>query len=105
MNINNKYEEKYEKIIRSKLLNLCMNKKCQIFLFGSRAQESIHKGSDFDIGIQGLSKKEFNSIDFKFKDFLEESIVPYDVDLINFENVNSEFKEKALEKIIIWKTD
>lgn len=105
MDLSNFYEQKYENIIREKLIKLCINKRCLIFLFGSRACNTNYKGSDFDVGILGLSDKEFYSVSSKFDEFLEESIVPYNVDLINFNTVSPNFKKKALETIITWKTD
>jgi len=99
-----KYEDKYEQIIREKLEQLCKNKKCHIFLFGSRARNKSRKGSDFDIGIQGLSEEEFHTISIKFHEFLDESIVPYDVDLVDFDKATFDFKKEAARKIISWKT-
>ena len=101
----NRFEKKYEQMIHDKIIQLCLGKKCHIFLFGSRAFAEHFKGSDFDIGIKGLSDKDFEQVEFKFKNFLEESIVPYDVDLINFNHVSESFRETALKKIITWKKD
>lgn len=36
------------------------------------------------------------------EDELEESIIPYTVDLIDFKNVTADFKKIALEDIIVW---
>ena len=102
--LDKKYEEKYERILREELTHLCRGKSCKIFLFGSRAMDNIKKGSDFDIGIQGLDEREFEELSIKFYTFLDESIVPYEVDLINFDIVNSDFKNQALKHTKIWKT-
>jgi len=75
-------EQKYESIIKAKILDLCKDKKCSIFLFGSRARGEFLRSSDFDIGITGLSRKDFDILIRLFHDFLEDSIVPYAVDIV-----------------------
>lgn len=103
MKIDPAYEKKYKSIVKAKILSLCKGKKCRVFLFGSRATGNFSKSSDFDIGITGLTKKEFQTITFEFEEFLEESIVPYSVDIIDFDKVSTEFKKVATKKIEIWK--
>ena len=105
MTINPEYEKKYESIIKGKILNLCKDKKCRIFLFGSRAQGKITRSSDFDIGITGLSKNDFDAIVLKFDDYIEDSIVPYSIDIINFDTVEDDFKNIALKNIKKWKDE
>lgn len=103
MSIDLEYEKKYESIVKSKMLELCKDKKCRIFLFGSRAKSKITRSSDFDIGIIGLTDNEIGSLKTAFFDFLEESIVPYSVDIINFDKVDPDFKKGALQNIKLWK--
>ena len=105
MLIDPEYEQKYESIVKDKLLELCRNKTCRIFLFGSRARGQVTRGSDFDIGITGLSKNEFENLTRKFQEFLDQSIVPYSVDLVNFDRVAPEFRKQAEKHIRIWKPD
>ena len=64
-----------------------------VFLFGSRAVGNAKPLSDIDIGILGteplptLIKEDLESD-------LEESIVPYKIDLIDFYKVDKYFKKK-----------
>ena len=74
----------------------------EIFLFGSRADGSEFENSDIDIGLlgnKGISKNKINRLYEK----LEESIVPYHIDIIDFFNVNDEFKRIALHNKTVWK--
>ena len=74
-----------------------------VFLFGSRANGKSKVNSDFDIGILGqetLPKK----IRWKIEDLLQESDIPHKVDLIDFNTVDDNFKNIALEKTILWNT-
>jgi predicted nucleotidyltransferase len=48
-------ENKYESIIREKLLELFNKTDAVIFLFGSRAKGNFKTGSDFDIGVESFS--------------------------------------------------
>jgi len=71
-----------------------------VFLFGSRAGSQHRDNSDIDVGFYGAdsSEKYFQTI----KDLLNESIIPYHVDLVDFFSAESKFKKIALENIEIW---
>lgn len=92
-------------IIKDQVLLLTEEYSCKVFLFGSRANGTFRRGSDFDIGIKGLSKDEFLRVRDEFSLFWEDSIVPYKLDLVNFDIVKDEFKEVALREIVVWKND
>ena len=69
------------------------------FIFGSHATGNNRKFSDIDLGIIGpkpLSPIEHVSI----KNELEESNLPYRVDLIDFTKVSDKFKQVSLHKTI-----
>ncbi len=73
----------------------------QVFLFGSRAVGNAKHKSDIDVGIwgkQALSLKTKIAIE----EDIEESIVPYKVDIVDFWTVDETFKKYALQKIIPW---
>ena len=100
-----KHEIKYEKIVKTKLLELFKDTDARILLFGSRARGEYRRGADFDIGIESVDLKTFQRLKNKFEDFWEQSIVPYKVDLVLFDNVNPEFKNEAKKDVVIWKAD
>ena len=69
------------------------------FIFGSRATGKNRKFSDLDLGINGprsLTPKEYISI----KNELEDSDIPYRVDLVDFAKVNNKFKKISNNYII-----
>ena len=73
----------------------------KFFLFGSRAIGSEGFASDIDIGI--LPKEPLNdSIISEIQEIIEDSFVPYNVDLVDFSKVSESFKQQALSKIILW---
>ncbi|MDQ7009485.1 MAG: nucleotidyltransferase domain-containing protein [Candidatus Gracilibacteria bacterium] len=78
--------------------NLDKNK-FKAFLFGSRAMGNYKKNSDYDIGIIGEKRLSFQEL-MKIKNKLRE--LPYLIDLVDFNAVDNDFKEIALNKIIKW---
>lgn len=89
--------------IRNKVLELTNGFKCKVFLFGSRANGTFKRGSDIDIGFQKISKEEFLKVRDELSIFWEDSIVPYKIDLVNFESTPDDFKKIALKEIVVWK--
>ena len=70
-----------------------------VFLFGSRAVGNAKPLSDIDI----LGPKPLPTIiKADLESDLEESIVPYKIDLIDFYQVDKDFKKEALNTIQIW---
>ena len=87
-----------EKKIKEIIFQFLDPEKYQVFIFGSRATGKAKKFSDFDIGI--LGKKPIPShLIVLIEEALEESDLPYKVDIVDFSLVSSEFKKIALSKI------
>jgi predicted nucleotidyltransferase len=76
---------------------------CTVFLFGSRAQGVHRRSSDIDIGFSGLSEPLFTRVRDRLLSELEESTIPHHVDLVNIDAVSGDFREVALEKVVLWK--
>ena len=73
-------------------------KKYKVFIFGSRAKGKARKYSDYDIGI--LGKRPLPSyLKVLIEEALEESNLPFKVDIVDFSNVSEDFKKVALKKI------
>ena len=95
------FQQKCLEIVKNIVLNNVDTSQYKVFLFGSRACGNSKKYSDIDVGILGNQK--FSVIQkFDIQDAIEESIVPYKVDLVDFYEVNSKFKTEALKQIIVW---
>ncbi len=72
-----------------------------VFLFGSRVFVKHPEKSDIDIGILGVSEfPEFRK--YLIKEKIEESHIPYNVDIIDFYKADKSFKKVALRKIELW---
>ena len=93
---------KYLKIAKEITLQHFNDVNMEIFLFGSRAEGTELEKSDIDIGL--LDKKKVSSkIINKLHEKFEESLIPYHVDIIDFFDVDNEFKEIALNNKVVWK--
>lgn len=78
------------------------DKNISVFLFGSRAKGSNKWHADIDIGF--LSEKEIDPrLLRKISDDLEESRVPFHVDLVDFSKVQDRFKKAAMKEVVWWK--
>ena len=91
-------EEKHFEIVK-KIINKHLEaKENKAFIFGSRANETNLKYSDLDIAIEG--KKIPASKYFEILSELEESMLPFRVDLVPFYEVSEKFRKIAKKKII-----
>lgn len=70
-----------------------------IFVFGSRAQNTHRKWSDIDVGIQGKQRVPHLKMAL-IKSDLEDSDIPYHVDIVDFQQTDKSFKNIALQHII-----
>lgn len=101
--INYEYENKYLELLKDIALRIFSDTECRIFLFGSRARNSYRRDSDYDIGIENISKKEFLMKKWDLESEVEESVIPHKADLINFDEADEDFKKIALKDVVIWK--
>jgi len=83
------------------LLKQQLPENSQYFLFGSRARGDNGKMADIDIGIIAESALPLRTIS-EIKEFIEESFVPYSVDLVDFTIATESFKQQALRKVVPW---
>jgi predicted nucleotidyltransferase len=91
----------YIEIVKQIVLKHVPNDAFAIFLFGSRAAGNAKPLSDIDIGILGTEPLPM-IVKAHLDAELEESIVPFKIDLIDFYQVDKDFKKEALKKIQIW---
>ena len=78
------------------------NERAKVFLFGSRARRDNYVFSDVDLGILPEEKIDKGKISL-LREKLENSNIPYKVDLIDLEEVSDDFREEILKGAILWK--
>jgi uncharacterized protein len=71
-----------------------------IFLFGSAVNDLL-RANDIDIGI--LGKKVLpDNIKNRIIEEVEESVIPYKVDIVDFHDTGRKFKKFSLNNIKVW---
>jgi hypothetical protein len=73
----------------------------KVFLFGSHAYGNARPYSDIDIGIWGDTRLPVKT-KLAIEEALEESIIPFKVDIVDFSLMDEKFKEFALKKVVEW---
>jgi uncharacterized protein len=91
----------YIKLCKELVLESINTNEYAVFLFGSRAYDSHPEKADIDIGILGEGVFP-ESERYIIKDKIEESEIPYNVDIIDFSRTSNTFREVALRKIEVW---
>ncbi len=71
----------------------------RIFIFGSHATGTARKWSDIDVGLSSPFPLKLNLL-AHIDEELEDSDIPYKVDVVDFNRVSEEFKNIALQKTI-----
>lgn len=98
---NKLHEEKYVEIAREVVLKNIDKDRYFVFLFGSRASKFFNFDSDIDIGIIG--EQPLGEFYYKIINELENSIIPYNTEIVDFSLVSEEFKNMVLKgKIRVW---
>jgi type I restriction enzyme S subunit len=93
-----KVSKKTEDKIKEIIFKFLDPKRYQVFIFGSRATGKAKKYSDYDIGIWGKKPVPLSVLS-ALEEALDESDLPYKVDVVDFSLVPKKFKEVALSEI------
>ena len=97
------YESALE-LLRNMVKGIFAGEEVVVVLFGSRARGDHLETSDIDIGL--LLKGTMNKHKLtQLRERIEDSNIPYKVDVLDLSRTSEEFTERALrEGIIIWKS-
>ena len=103
LNMNSAYETAL-RTLRKFLPRTIRYKGVVVYLFGSRARGDALPTSDIDLGIICENPKHSATIINLLKEQIENSNIPYNVDVVDLSQVSEDFRKKALkESVIIWK--
>ena len=88
---------KYLDFLKEQARQVFPDNNIQIFIFGSSLEKENFR--DVDLGVMG----DFDErLVYKLKDNLEQSNLPYLVDVVNFNKVSDDFKNFVLKQDLIW---
>ena len=74
---------------------------CAIYLFGSRAQGRARAGSDIDLALDAGKKIDWRVLN-NIRDDIEESVIPFFVDVVDLHNVDDAFRKEIEKDLIAW---
>ncbi len=91
----------YLKQTRKIILRRLKDYSFQLFLFGSQAAQRAGRTSDIDIGILPIAPLPRGLLS-EIREELEESHIPYPVDLVDLSRSNPEFLQHVKQEGVIW---
>lgn len=94
-------EQDYLEMVKELVLGLIPKDEYAVFLFGSRARGNLSRFADVDIGLLGHHRVPFQKI-YELRNAIEDSIIPLQVDFVDFFYVDENFKKIALKDIELW---
>ena len=89
-------EEKYIVFIKNIILKYLPESR--IYIFGSRATGHARKYSDVDVAVEDISMTDKIQIQIEIE--LENSTLPYEVDVIDLNNISERFKSQIVDDLI-----
>ena len=94
-------KEIYLKQIRKIILSRLKDYRFQLFLFGSQSRQRAGRTSDIDVGILPMAPLPRGLLS-QIREELEESHIPYPVDLVDLSRSNPEFLQHVRQDGVIW---
>jgi len=88
--------------LKGLILNYLEAYPVKIYFFGSRATGDAGRYSDIDIAV--LPNEDLPAhVLAELKDIIEESTIPYHVDIVNLLETDDKFKQKIIKEAVIWR--
>jgi predicted nucleotidyltransferase len=87
------------KFIRNTIYKHLPKEEYEAFVYGSRADGTAQKWSDIDVGVQGRKQAPILLLE-NIREELEESNIPYKVEVVDFAKVSDKFKNFALREAV-----
>jgi len=103
VSVDREREERFLKELRRMVLSLLEGKNCKVFLFGSRARGDYCRSSDADIAVEGLSEEEFRKFKRLLNEQVEESFIPFTVDVVDLNKVPDSLRKTIMREGVRWK--
>lgn len=74
---------------------------CTVYLFGSRARNSHHMGSDIDLAIDAKKSLDIGLIGM-IKEECAQSSIPLFVDVVDLNSIDDDMKKEIMKDAVIW---
>ena len=92
-------EDRYLKFIKDSLVLFFPSSDTKFYIFGSRSSGKHHQYSDVDIAIDDHGLKIDPALIVKVSSYFENSTFPYEVDIIDLNNISDNFKSIILDDL------
>ncbi len=86
-------------LIRNTIYKHFSREEYEAFVYGSRADGTAQKWSDIDVGIRGKERVPGSLIE-TVREELEESDIPYKVEVVDFAKVSDKFRGFAQKEVV-----
>ena len=92
-------EERHLNFVKETLKKHIPNLDAKFYIFGSRARGKYREYSDVDIAIDcpNLDEKTKSKLELEF----ENSTFPYEVDIVDINNIKESFKKLILDDLVL----
>jgi predicted nucleotidyltransferase len=87
--------------VRRIVLDALKGRPARVYLFGSSATGSARSSSDIDVAIEPMESLP-PSLLSSLRELLEESTIPYDVDVVDISTASPTFRERVRQEGILW---
>jgi predicted nucleotidyltransferase len=87
--------------IRRIVLDGLQDTDAKVFLFGSRARGTSHRASDVDVAVLPSAPLPAGLLS-TIKETLEESTIPFEVDLVDLLEVDPAFRQRVEREGVSW---
>ncbi len=88
--------------IRKIVLRRLRGYPARVYLFGSRARGDARRWSDVDVAVHAR-KRLPGSLLSEIREDLEESTVPYTVDVVDLAEAGAQFRSRVEREGVLWK--
>ncbi len=88
--------------LKNMIVEYLKDEKVRVVLFGSRARKDNTHYSDVDLGLIPYGRFDRYKIT-SLNEMIENSTIPYKVEIINLGEVSEDFKKEVLKDAVIWK--
>lgn len=92
-------EERHLNFIKETLKKYIPNPEAKFYIFGSRAKGKYREYSDVDIAIDSLGLT--SSLKSKLELEFENSTFPYEVDIVDLNNIKDNFKKLIQDELVL----
>lgn len=89
------------KCVRQLVLDGLGDLSTEVYLFGSRATGHARPASDIDVAVWSLAELPVGTLSL-IREALEESLVPFKVDLVDLHDTDEGFRARVIAEGIAW---